>query len=89
MMIPFVFYTSFAWWWLEGRKSMVFPLQNDFYSAITNHEMDLKNAYWPDDVREQLRDNMRVAREQMEYYEVHTDYSDMKAESINRVPKFC
>lgn len=85
MLIPFISYLTIIYWNVEGKKSYFMPIQYEWYNKLSHHEMDLLHAFWPDQVREKIRQNQRVAREQMEYYEVHTDFNDIKAESVNRV----
>lgn len=69
---------------LEGKKFFFVPLQKHFYNEIIKHEMEIYNSYWPDFLRERIRKNREIAHEQLQYYNVHQDFADMKAESINR-----
>jgi len=83
-VIPFFYWMMTSYWTIEGRSSLVMPLLNRFYYKLAEYEMELLKTYWVDNAREQVRANMAEATEQMDYYQVHTSYDSIKAESINR-----
>ena len=61
------------------------PLLNRFYYRLAQYEIGLLQTYWVDNTREVIRANQAEAREQMDFYQVHSSYDEIKAESINRV----
>lgn len=83
-IIPFFYWMFTSYWTLEGRSSLVMPLLNRFYFKLANYEMGLLQTYWVDNTREIIRGNMAEAREQMDFYQVHSSYDEIKADSINR-----
>lgn len=84
-VLPFFYWTFTSYWFLEGKKSWALPLLNRFYYQLAEHEKSLLLTYWVDNMREQVRENMQQARSQMDFYQVHSSYDEIKAESINRV----
>lgn len=83
-IIPFVFWTSAFYFFLEGRKSTIKPFLYRFHCNIVQHEINLMMTHWNDNMREYLNEKLDQAREQIEYYSVHEDYHAIKAESVNR-----
>lgn len=84
-IIPFFYWMFTSYWTLEGRSSLVMPLLNRFYFKLAKYEMSLLQTYWVDNTREKIRANLAEAREQMDFYQVHSSYDEIKSESINRV----
>jgi hypothetical protein len=84
-VIPFLYWMFTSYWTLEGRSSLVMPLLNRFYFKLAKYEMELLQTYWVDNTRETIRGNQAEAKEQMDFFQVHSSYDQIKAESINRV----
>lgn len=87
-LVPFFYWVITPYWFLEGKKSLAMPMFNRFYYQLAQHEMGLLQTYWVDNMRQVIRENMQEARSQMDYYQVHTSYDQIKADSINRVTFF-
>lgn len=83
-IIPFTFWMTSFYWTFEGRKSIVKPMYHRWYRALSHHDINQFHAYYKDTMRVKVRQQVEVAREQMDYYLLHQDFKKVKAESINR-----
>lgn len=85
MIIPWMFTMGTFYWMLEGRRFILKPLLFRMQSEITIHEIELMVLHWNDNRRADVLKSAAVAREQIEYSEIHNDFNSIRAESINRV----
>jgi len=69
---------------LEGRKHIIKPLFTRWYRNLASHDIKNFYAYYKDSQRLNLKRNIAEAKEQMDYYLLHRDFSAVKAESLNR-----
>ena len=63
---------------------MTSPFLNTFYFQVINQELDDLSREQPYVESQLAKDNMKRAMEQMEYLDLHRDFQNIKAESINR-----
>eukprot|EP00331_Platyophrya_macrostoma_P008522 CAMPEP_0176430664 /NCGR_PEP_ID=MMETSP0127-20121128/14378_1 /TAXON_ID=938130 /ORGANISM="Platyophrya macrostoma, Strain WH" /LENGTH=383 /DNA_ID=CAMNT_0017812577 /DNA_START=37 /DNA_END=1188 /DNA_ORIENTATION=+ len=81
--IPFVFWLQLHYIFLEGRKSFFKPLLVRFYRRVAAVDMYNFDLFYHENMEVSVREQMRVAKEQLEYMQIHEDFNDIKAESIN------
>lgn len=83
-MIPFVYYTTLFYWTFEGRKSIMKPFYTRWYRTLAFNDFSNMQTYYKDIGRLAVKERISVAREQMDYYIMHGNFNQVKAESINR-----
>lgn len=82
--IPFLFYATLYYFFLEGRKTMFFPLQNKWYNAIAENEIDDLKREGPGMLRDFAQEQYEKAKEQLGYLPIHQEFQAIKYESVNR-----
>jgi hypothetical protein len=60
--IPLIFYTSYLYFYIEGRKSMLKPLLVRFYRRAAANECFLFETYYHENIEMKLRDNLRITK---------------------------
>ena len=63
---------------------LIRPFLNTFYFKVINQEIEDIEREAPYVHAEMAKDNIKRALEQMEYLELHRDFQNIKAESVNR-----
>lgn len=81
--LPFMFWMQMMYFYLEGRKSFFKPLLVRFYRRVASNEIYNFEVYYHENIEVRIRELLRVAKHQLEYYEVHQNFQEIKAESIN------
>jgi len=81
--IPFVFWMQLHYIFLEGRKSFFKPLLVRFYRRVAAVDMYNFDLFYHENMEVSVREQMRTAKEQLEYMQIHQDFNDIKSESIN------
>lgn len=81
--MPLIFWMSYLYFYIEGRKSFLKPLLVRFYRRAAANEMFLFETYYHENIESKLRDNLRVVKSQLEYWNLHSDFREIKAESVN------
>jgi hypothetical protein len=84
-MLPFIFWMQLMYFYLEGRKSIFKPLLMTFYRKIAANECHNFDVYYHENIENKIRDLIRVSKSQLEYYQIHQEFNNVKAESINNV----
>lgn len=82
-IIPFVFWMQLHYFYLEGRKSMLKPLLIRFYRRVAAHDIYNFNVFYHENIEVKLRELLRISKTQLEYWQLHKEFQDIKAESIN------
>ena len=60
--VPLIFYTSYLYFYIEGRKSMFKPLLVRFYRRAAANECFLFETYYHENIETKLRDNIRITK---------------------------
>ena len=82
---PFAFYFGLLYVFMEGRKSILLPLLNRFYShANFNEELNILSNF-QEDMYSVFRERETFAREQLEYYDLHKEFKTIKNEAVHKL----
>lgn len=80
--IPFMYWMMVMYFYLEGRKSFFKPLLMRFYRKIAENECRNFDIYYHENVEQRVRELIRTSKSQLEYFQIHQEYSSVKADSI-------
>jgi hypothetical protein len=80
----FGFYAMILYTYLEGRKSIALPLLNRFYGHTFRNEITGLYTNFQEDMFAQFRKREAIAREQLEYFDLHKEFKHIKNEAIER-----
>lgn len=69
--------------YLEGRKSFFKPLLQRFYRRVAANEIYNFEVFYHENIENKLRELLRISKSQMEYWNLHSEFQGVKAESIN------
>jgi len=71
------------YWYLEGRSSFLKPLLVRYYRRAASNEIYQFEVYYHENIENKVRELTRLAKSQLDYYDVHSSYNEIKAESVN------
>eukprot|EP01016_Furgasonia_blochmanni_P020168 TRINITY_DN224_c0_g1_i14.p3 TRINITY_DN224_c0_g1~~TRINITY_DN224_c0_g1_i14.p3 ORF type:complete len:239 (-),score=112.71 TRINITY_DN224_c0_g1_i14:360-1076(-) len=71
------------YFYLEARKSLFKPLLVRWYRRVAANEIYNLEVFYHENIELKVRELIRVTKNQLEYWEIHRDFQDIKAESIN------
>lgn len=69
--------------YVEGKNSMFKPLLQRFYRRAAANEIFTMEAFYHENIENKLRNLMRITKGQLEYWDIHTSYGEIRADSIN------
>ncbi|KAL4504177.1 hypothetical protein ABPG72_021015 [Tetrahymena utriculariae] len=81
--IPWIFWFQLMYFFVEGKNSMFKPLLQRFYRRAAANEIFTMEAFYHENIENKLRNLMRITKGQLEYWDIHTSYSEIRADSIN------
>lgn len=81
--IPFIFWMQLQYFYIEGRKSLLKPLLVRFYRRVAANEIYYFETFYHENIENRVREKMEIARKQLDYYFIHQDYNEIRAESVN------
>jgi len=61
-LIPIVFYTSYLYFYIEGRKNFLKPLLVRFYRRAAANEIFLFETYYHENIENKVREKMQVTK---------------------------
>jgi len=82
-LIPFVFWMQLHYIYLEGRKSFFKPLLMRWYRRVAANDIYNFNVFYHENIEVKIRELLRISKTQLEYWQLHKDFQDIKAESVN------
>lgn len=71
------------YFFVEGKNSMFKPLLQRFYRRAAANEIFTMEAFYHENIENKLRNLMRITKGQLEYWDIHTNYGEIRADSIN------
>lgn len=81
--IPWLFWFNLMYFYVEGKKSLFMPMLNRFYRRAAANEIFTMESFYHENIENKLRNLLRIAKGQLEYWEIHTSYNEIKADSVN------
>jgi len=81
--LPFMFWMLLQYFYLELRKSLFKPLLMRWYRRVSANEIYNFEVFYHENIELKMRDMMRVAKHQLEFWTLHRQFLDIKAEGIN------
>lgn len=82
MIAPWLGYFMVLYFFFEGRRYMLLPLQNDWYCQLIENELSILYTNAPEDIATRSRESVALAMEQLEYLDVHEEFQWIKQHSI-------
>lgn len=67
---------------MEGRKSWFKPLLTRFYRRVAANECYNIESYFHENMQHQINKVLKEGKQQLQYWECHQDYQEIKAESV-------
>lgn len=80
--LPFAFWLALHYFFLEMRKSFFKPLLMRWYRRVSANEIYNFEVYYQENIELKMRDMVRIAKHQLEFWQLHREFLDIKAESI-------
>lgn len=59
-LIPIIMYTSYLYFYIEGRKAFLKPLLVRFYRRAAANECFMFETYYHENIETKLRENIRI-----------------------------
>lgn len=81
-VIPWLFWFQLMYFFLEWRKSLFKPLLARFYRRIAANECYNFEVFYHENIELRMRELIRETRSQLEYWELHRDFINVKSESV-------
>lgn len=82
--MPFVHIIACLYIYLEGRKCLILPLLNRFYGHVVNNEISFVLSNFGENMHSNFRAREAIAREQLEYFDLHKEFKHIKKEALER-----
>lgn len=77
-----LFTFGYLYIWTEGKKSFAMPILNRFYRKITAMEMANIDIYYAENVEARVRNLMNVAKQQIDFKSLHTQYLSIRNNTL-------
>jgi hypothetical protein len=81
--IPFIFWFQIMYFYIEAKKSFFKPLLARFYRRASANEVFNFEVYYHENIETKLQEMTRIAKGQLDYWDLHSSFRDVKANSIN------
>jgi len=81
--VPFIFWFQIMYFYIEAKKSYFKPLLVRFYRRASANEVYNFEVYYHENIETKLQQMIRVAKTQLDYWDIHSSYKEVKANSIN------
>lgn len=82
---PFLLFTYLFYFYLEGRKTILLPLLNRFYNQSVRVECQNMISNYQEDMQAVFRRREALARQQLEYFDLHKEFKTIKNEAIEKL----
>lgn len=82
-LMPWIFYFSYLYWYMEGKNSFLKPLLSRFYRRAAANECFMFESYYHENIENKLRELIRITQGQLDYWNIHSSYREVKSESVN------
>lgn len=82
MLAPWLGYFLVLYFFFEGRKYMVMPLQNEWYAQLIDNELSVLHSNMPEDMANASKECVDKALEQLEYLDLHEEFQWIKQNSV-------
>lgn len=79
---PWLFWFSLMYFFLEWRKSFFKPLLTRFYRRIAANECYNFEVFYHENIELRMRELIQNTRSQLQYWELHRDFINVKSESV-------
>jgi hypothetical protein len=80
---PWIFWFQLMYFFLEWRKSLFKPLLARFYRRIAANECYNFEVFYHENIELKMREMIMMTKHQLEFWEMHREFLNVKAESIN------
>jgi len=80
---PFVFWFQLMYFFLEWRKSLFKPLLARFYRRVAANDLYNFEVFYHENVELKVRELMNLSKSQLAYWDLHSQFMDVKADSVN------
>lgn len=80
--LPFLFWMQMMYIYMEGRKSFFKPLLVRFYRRVAANEVYNFEVFYHENIENKIRDLLRNAKSQLDYFYLHKDYDAVRVSSI-------
>lgn len=81
--MPLIFWVSYLYFYMEGRKNFLKPLLVRFYRRAAANECHMFEAYYHENIENKIRELLRITKGQLDYWNIHKNFREVKAESVN------
>jgi len=71
------------YFYIELRKSWGKPLLVRFYRRAAANECFMFETFYHENIETKVRELIRITKGQLDYWDIHSSYREVKAESIN------
>lgn len=61
-LLPVIFYMSYLYFYVEGRKSMMKPLLARFYRRSAANECHMFEAFYHENIENKIREMLRITK---------------------------
>lgn len=68
---------------MEGKNSFLKPLLARFYRRAAANECFMFESYYHENIENKLRELIRITQGQLDYWNIHSSYREVKSESVN------
>jgi len=82
-LFPFVFWMQLMYFFLEWRKSLFKPLLVRFYRRVAANELYNFEVFYHENIELKIRELLAMTKSQLEFWDLHREFLDVKAQSIN------
>lgn len=81
-LYPWIFWFQLMYFFLEWRKSLFKPLLVRFYRRIAANECYNFEVFYHENIELKMRELIMLTKSQLQYWELHSDFLNVKAESV-------
>jgi len=82
-LFPWIFWFQLMYFFLEWRKSLFKPLLVRFYRRVAANEVYNFEVFYHENIELKIRDLISITKSQLEFWEIHREFLNVKSESIN------
>jgi hypothetical protein len=82
-LFPWIFWFQLMYFFLEWRKSLFKPLLVRFYRRIAANECYNFEVFYHENIELKMRELIMLTKSQLQYWELHSEFLNVKAESVN------
>jgi len=82
-LFPWIFWFQLMYFFLEWRKSLFKPLLTRFYRRVAANECYNFEVFYHENIELKMRELIMLTKSQLQYWELHSEFLTVKAESVN------